>query len=193
MRTCGHASSQFGSAQFLLRHDAVSLLLWQTLQKDGIIKQIYNVDTHTATPPAEQTQEEVGWLVGFWVMMSHTSRNLCRSTSYCFFFWKKMIGRKQEVRLAFTQRRGDRRCGGTDLLAALLEHVLLFLRHHLPLFAAEHHALGAGHVLHVDHQLGAVQRVAVTGQKHTAVSQPSKRCRGATGQCAAMLACGWLA
>lgn len=62
MRTCGHAS-HFGSAQFFLRHDAVSLLFWQTLRKDGIIKQIYNVDTLTATLPAEQRQEEVGWLV----------------------------------------------------------------------------------------------------------------------------------
>lgn len=101
-----------------------------------------------------------------------------------------MIGHKQEVRLVFTERHGNRWCGGTDLLAALLEHVLLFLRHHLPLFAAEHHALGAGHVLHVDHQLGTVQGVAVTGQKRTAVS---KQCRGATSECAAMLACGWLA
>lgn len=170
MRTCGRASSQFGSAQFLLRHDAVSLLLWQTLRKEGIIKQIY---THSYT--ACCTNAGGSWLVGFWVMMSRTSRNLCRSTSYCFFFWKKMIGRKQEVRLVFTQRRGERRCGVTDLLAALLKHVLLFLRHHLPLFAAEHHALGARHVLHVDHQLGAVQRIAITGQKHTAVSQRSKR------------------
>lgn len=187
MRTCGHAPSQFGSAQFLLRHDAVSLLLWQTLRKDGIIKQIYNADTLTATLPGGSC------LVGFWVMMSHTSRNLCRSTSYCFFFWKTTIGHKQEVRSVLTQRRGNRRCGGTDLLAALLEHVLLFLRHHLPLFAAEHHALGAGHVLHVDHQLGAVQGVAITGQKRTVISQCSKRCRGVTGECAAMLACGWLA
>lgn len=68
-------------------------------------------------------------------------------------------------------KRCDRWRTDTDLLAAFLEHVLLFLCHHLPLLAAEHHPLGAGDVLHVDHQLGAVQGVAVTSQKHTAVSQ----------------------
>lgn len=47
------------------------------------------------------------------------------------------------------------------LLAAFLEHVLLLLGHHLPLLTAQHHPLGTRHVLHVDHQLGAVQRVTV--------------------------------
>lgn len=58
----------------------------------------------------------------------------------------------------------------TDLLTALLEHVLLLLCHHPPLFAAEHHALRAGDVLHVHHQLGTVQRVAVPSTRYTKVS-----------------------
>ena len=51
--------------------------------------------------------------------------------------------------------------GFPNLFAAFLEHVLLLLGHHLPLLAAQHHALRARDILHVHHQLSAVQGVAV--------------------------------
>lgn len=75
----------------------------------------------------------------------------------------------QEVTSESMWKHTNGQCGCSYLLAAFLEHVLLFLRHHLPLFAAQHHALGAGDVLHVDHQLGAVQRVAIAKQMQAAV------------------------
>ena len=51
--------------------------------------------------------------------------------------------------------------GFPNLFAAFLEHVLLLLGHHLPLLAAQHHALRARDILHVHHQLSAVQGIAV--------------------------------
>lgn len=53
------------------------------------------------------------------------------------------------------------RCISAYLLAPLLEHVLLFLGHNFPLLAAQHHPLCARDVLHVHHQLGAVQGISV--------------------------------
>lgn len=91
----------------------------------------------------------------------------------------------QKVTSESTWKRGDSQRGGSYLLAAFLEHVLLFLRHQLPLFAAQHHALRAGDVLHVDHQLGAVQRVAVAAQTHATVS---RQLSVASCKCAATLA-----
>lgn len=77
------------------------------------------------------------------------------------FLWEHVLALESRCEAAAcTARRRP-----TNLLAALLEHVLLLLRHHLPLFAAQHHALCAGDVLHVHHQLSAVQRVAVAGNR----------------------------
>lgn len=49
---------------------------------------------------------------------------------------------------------------------SLLEHVLLFLGHHFPLLAAQHHPLRARDVLHVDHQLGAVKRISIPAEQN---------------------------
>lgn len=41
--------------------------------------------------------------------------------------------------------------GQTDLFTSFLEHVLLSLRHQLPLLTAQNHSLCAWHILHVYH------------------------------------------
>lgn len=71
--TGGHAHSHFAPSQFLLCQDPVSFLFWETLDK------------HRST--------ELNRLIRYHVLLcshrvgrSRTSRNRCRSTSYCFFF-----------------------------------------------------------------------------------------------------------
>lgn len=169
MGASGRSSSQFGTAQFLFCHDPISLFLRKTLRKERFIEQTATGRTRLAgtrrchVPPRTSAGRR------------HTAS----------FSGQNKRTHTQEVTSESTWKRGDSQRGGSYLLAAFLEHVLLFLRHQLPLFAAQHHALRAGDVLHVDHQLGAVQRVAVAAQTHATVS---RQLSVASCECAATLA-----
>lgn len=75
MWTTGHSSSQFGSAQFLLSHDSISFFFWKTLQK--LSRFFFFFLTNGNSKNLATSWDQV---------IPCTSKNLCKSTSYCFFF-----------------------------------------------------------------------------------------------------------
>lgn len=159
MRTGGHAPSHSGPAHLLLCHDPLSFLPRETLE-DNQPRAVQPGPCHADLRPSPRESRDHRQVHVH--LPPGTSAGRRRTASFS--------GERQtesvSPRFLETPRRGDDRGHGTDLLAALLEHVLLLLCHQLPAFAAEDHPLGAGDVLHVDHQLGAVQRVTVAAHRH---------------------------